>query len=591
MIADGIDKQESYQRRWLGEKGDTEIEKFNTEVVGAVTLELIRPGSSFYMVRILMGSSLNFVLHLTHLDEDTILNTCHYNGRTTETSSPEAFKLAKHWLDKCEGSHTTCKKFCSGEMPLPTRVIDVGDKTRAPFLFRSQGMKGRYCALSYCWGKATANSDFYKTTKANLLSHENAMPLHELPATLRDAIVVARDLGFQYIWIDAICIVQDDGVEWAHEVANMQHVYAGAFFTISTVASSSSDDGLFRLRETRNSTAVCLTYRIPKAFREYAWQAGSTPPQIPDSPMYLVACPNILSAMEPSMYGPVHQRAWTLQEQMMSTRILYYGRGMLWWECFDLYASEGYPGPLHLSDYAPWERSETKNAVRGVLTDRWGDADVFKHWQQLVYDYTGRTMTERRDRLTAIVGLGHAMEPFMKSKFVAGVWPGDRLLESLCWEVRVYEHSMRNPQFPSWSWASVTAFVLYDLAGHQKAYGAMRCIADVVSFDANISDEAQAAVTGSITLKGTVGRLAKPAEWNTDEGILDPYRQDCMADPIDQCWYIDVLESNMWTPTRFVRLLLHQVNIETKTFRRIGIGLGDSEGCSEIIENEVIVLI
>ncbi|KAL7912412.1 heterokaryon incompatibility protein domain-containing protein [Trichoderma velutinum] len=591
MIADGIDKQESYQRRWLHQEGEMKIQTFNTEVVGAVSLELIRPGSSFYMLRILLGSSLNFVLHLTHLDEDTILNTCHYNDKTTETSSPEAFKLAKHWLNKCELSHRTCKKFCSGEMPLPTRVIDVGDEARAPFLFRSQGMKGRYCALSYCWGKATSSSGFYKTTKANLLSHENAMPLHKLPATLRDAIVVARNLGFQYIWIDAICIVQDDGAEWAHEVAKMQHIYAGASFTISTVASSSSEDGLFRLRENRNSTAVCLNYRTPKAFREYAWQAGSTSPPVPDSPMYLVACPSTLPAMEPSMYGPVHERAWTLQEQMMSTRILYYGRGTLWWECFDLYASEGQPGPLRLSDYAPWERSETKNAVRGVLTYRWGDADVFKHWQQLVYDYTRRAMTEKRDRLTAIVGLGHAMEPFMKSKFVAGVWPGDQLLESLCWEVRVYEHSMRNPQFPSWSWASVTAFVLFDLAGHLNAYGAMRRIADVVSFDANIADEAQTAVTGSITLKGTVGRLAKPAKWNTDESVLDPYRQDCMADPIDQCWYIDVLESDMWTPTRCVRLLLQQENIESKTFRRIGIGLGDSEGCSEIIDNEVIVLI
>ncbi|KAK4060033.1 uncharacterized protein Triagg1_10912 [Trichoderma aggressivum f. europaeum] len=68
MIADGIDKEESYQRRWLGEKGDMEVKKFDAEVVGKVSLELIRPGSSFYMLRILMGSSLNFVLHLTHLD-------------------------------------------------------------------------------------------------------------------------------------------------------------------------------------------------------------------------------------------------------------------------------------------------------------------------------------------------------------------------------------------------------------------------------------------------------------------------------------------------------------------------------------------
>ncbi|KAL7930672.1 heterokaryon incompatibility protein domain-containing protein [Trichoderma chlorosporum] len=603
IIADGIDKQEIYERRWIAQKSETELKKFDSEIVGAVSLEIARPGGSFYMLRVLMSSSLNFCLDLTYLDgkylcslskhmiQHTILNTCHYNNQQTETSSPEAFKLAKYWLNTCELSHKTCKKFCSGEMSLPTRVIDVGNDTKAPFLFRSHGLKGVYCALSYCWGNSTPTMNFYKTTRANLVSHESAMPLHELPATLRDAIIVARNLGFQYIWIDAICIVQDDGDEWAHEAARMQQVYAGASFTISSVASSSSHDGLFRPRQTRNSTAVCLNYRIPKAFREYAWRAGSTRLSVPDLPMYLVACPNILPAMEPSMHGPVHDRAWTLQEQMMSTRILYYGHGTLWWECFEQYASEGQPGPLRLSDYAAWERSETKNAIRGAFTYQLADADAFKYWQQLVYDYTRRAMTERRDRLTAIVSLGHALEPFMKSKFVAGVWSGDLLLQSLCWEVRVHDESIRNPQFPTWSWASVTAFVLFDLVGHQEAYGAMRRIANVISFDPNITDEAQTAVTGSITLEGTIGKLAKPKTWNTDESYLDPYRQDCKADSIDQCWYIDVLESDMWVPVRRVRLLLQKCKGDSQIFRRIGIGLGDEEGCSEILRNVAITLI
>ncbi len=404
--------------------------------------------------------------------------------------------------------------------------------------------------------------------------------------------MVARSLGFLYIWIDALCIVQDDGEDWAHEATRMEQIYAGASLTISTVASKSSEDGLFRARQTHNSTAICLNYRVPKAFRSYAEQPASFDPPPPESsPMYLVACPCILPAMEPSMSGPVHERGWTLQEQMMSTRTLYYGCGILWWECFELTASESRSGPLSLSDVVSWERLETKHAVRGQFTERWGDLDVFRYWQDLVNNYTGRGLTEPRDRLTAMLSLGKAMEPFMKSKFVAGVWSGDRLLESLCWEVGQYEHSTRNPQFPSWSWASVSSFVLYNFAGYRQAYGAMRPIADVVSFDPNLVDEAQTTVTGSTTLRGTFGRLKKPAEWDTRETILDPYRQDCKADPIDQCWYIDVLESDAWSPARRVRLLLQLDDSETKTFRRIGIGLGDDGGCFEIRENEVVVIV
>ncbi len=53
----------------------------------------------------------------------------------------------------------------------------------------------------------------------------------------------------------------------------------------------------------------------------------------------------------------------------------------------------------------------------------------------------------------------------------------------------------------------------------------MRRIAEVVSFDPNIVDEAQTAVTGSVTLRGTFGKLVKPTEWDEEISYLDPYRQ------------------------------------------------------------------
>ncbi|KAH8898813.1 hypothetical protein GQ53DRAFT_836840 [Thozetella sp. PMI_491] len=591
LIADSHDKTEAYRRRWIEDTPGT-MQEFDAEMAGPIRLEWERPAASYLFLRVYVGSSFEFVIRLTHLDQDTIINTCHYNDEGGQTDSPEAFKLAKYWVKRCESSHKTCQKFSSEETSLPTRVVDVSSETRDPFLVESHGLYGRFCALSYCWGEATSPSGFYRTTKSNLSSHQRGMPLLDLPSTLRESIIVARNLGFRYIWIDALCIIQDDGEDWARETARMQLIYAGASLTISTLTSKSSEDGLFTNRRSRISTAVCLNYRVPKAFREYAQQSGTASRPLPGSvPIYLVACPYVLPAMEPALSGTVHRRAWTLQEQMMSTRILYYGLGCLWWECFELQGSESCPGPLTISDAVSWERSETKNAVRGLLTEPWSPADVFKSWQDLLSDYTSRSLTNQRDRLTAILGLGKIMEPYMKSEFVAGVWSGNWLLKSLCWEVIGSQEATRNPQFPSWSWASVTAHINFDLAGYRKAYGAMRHVAEVVAFEATAVDEAQTAVKGSVTLRGRFGKFTVHANWETRDIFLNTYRLDCDADPVDQCWFLDVLESDAWTPARKVRLVLRGDNSGAKTFRRIGIGLGNDEGCSDVREDEMVVIV
>ncbi|KAK5661139.1 hypothetical protein OQA88_11029 [Cercophora sp. LCS_1] len=130
--------------------------------------------------------------------------------------------LAFRWLEECSRNHPRCGKH---DEHLPTRVIDVsGDQ---PFLFlykTAPDEKGRYVCLGYCWGcpqRAMA-------TVSTLAARKARIAYNGLPLTLRDAIDVTGDVGIQYIWIDALCITQDDLADWQRESTAVADVYGNS---------------------------------------------------------------------------------------------------------------------------------------------------------------------------------------------------------------------------------------------------------------------------------------------------------------------------------------------------------------------------
>jgi len=99
----------------------------------------------------------------------------------------------------------------------------------------------KHVALSYCWGKDT--SHIVATTKTNLQSYQHAVRVVDLPRTVQDAIQVCAGLGASYIWVDALCIIQDDPDDWAREAATIVDVYANLLITISARDPDSCDKG------------------------------------------------------------------------------------------------------------------------------------------------------------------------------------------------------------------------------------------------------------------------------------------------------------------------------------------------------------
>lgn len=110
-------------------------------------------------------------------------------------------------------------------------------------LEKMDGQRVAYAALSYCWGDSPG-LELNKTTMENVTSRLDPFPLDKLPLTLQEAVRMTRSLRIKYLWIDALCIVQDCQEEWKSEAQKMMKYYAAAYVTIVPLMSDSADTGL-----------------------------------------------------------------------------------------------------------------------------------------------------------------------------------------------------------------------------------------------------------------------------------------------------------------------------------------------------------
>lgn len=156
-----------------------------------------------------------------------------------ETADCEAnMKLAYSWLSMCFYEHDTCGNDRDDEF-LPARLIDLGDPSHdevAPRLVETRDesrmmQQRQYITLSYCWGTDRGKT-VPKTVRDNLQEHLQGISLMSLPKTFRDAMSVVKKLGYRYIWIDSLCIVQDDRQDFERECSQMHLVYSQAQCTI-----------------------------------------------------------------------------------------------------------------------------------------------------------------------------------------------------------------------------------------------------------------------------------------------------------------------------------------------------------------------
>lgn len=194
---------------------------------------------------------------------------------------------------------------------LPARVLDLrppkGTSSNSPQL--TEEFCGPYIALSHCWGKTR----HIITEKNNIESHKKGIPVQHLPKTLQDAIVLTKGIGLRYLWIDSLCIIQDDINDWKNEAAKMADVYRNAYCTIAAAGSKDDEEGIFIKRSEQD---VCVL----------RYNAANT---------YIAAtyAEDDVAAMLELHKSPLSNRAWTLQERLLSQRTIHFTTSRVIWEC------------------------------------------------------------------------------------------------------------------------------------------------------------------------------------------------------------------------------------------------------------------
>ncbi|KAI0098311.1 heterokaryon incompatibility protein-domain-containing protein [Nemania sp. FL0031] len=412
---------------------------------------------------------------------DTTIDSILFRDLDANTGSKHTLRIAAHWLSRCQRQHKVCSA-AAGSRPknLPSRVIDV--TAVKPRVIETGGVEGRWAALSYCWGSDTSFM-LNDATHAQLFG---GFQLDAAPATIRDAILVTRELGIPYLWVDAVCIKQDSREDWEREAPRMMHVYAQAEIVIVAADADDVGVGIFREREIETMIPVPWTTASSEAQkgREQYLYARLSSPDIDSG-----------DTSESRWRG----RGWTMQEAFLAGRLLTFGRGGLTWQCQQLTETEDgsyvlnvpdvdrdewmhRPSALFMSKY--WRHLMTATAIKSGDADKAGVptpsipdgmyTDPYSMWYVTLAHYSSRYLSHVSDRLHALSGLADLFRETTGDEYISGLWRGD-MLRGLIWTycssriqegidrfatdaidgVHFWDPLTATTTGPSWSWASL----------------------------------------------------------------------------------------------------------------------------------------
>jgi hypothetical protein len=342
----------------------------------------------------------------------------------------------KEWLYTCFHTHRLCHRVLEQGVSrtMPSRLIYIGADGPARLVCsddRAGAFAGvQYVSLSHRWQPQSMPT----LVVSNLEQYKEFIDFADFPPVFRDAVEVSRWLGVRYIWIDALCIVQDDKEDWRKEAAKMGRVYENAIYNLGGHAAADVEGaGLFLDRDPRRVSLYPFTIRRAGFMRSY------------------YGYPMDLYDYELNSSTLLH-RGWVFQERLLSPRSIYFGH-RIQWECSELQASETYPegGPA-ISTTSPWSHSGTPFRVSNLLSnedsyqrtceywtkwraksikdvDKW---ELHRKWLFLVESFSVCRLTYEQDRFPALAGLALYFEAKLGDEYFAGLWKTN-LISGLLW--------------------------------------------------------------------------------------------------------------------------------------------------------------
>ncbi|KAJ9605632.1 hypothetical protein H2200_009481 [Cladophialophora chaetospira] len=348
----------------------------------------------------------------------------------------ESINTARKWVSECSTSHRTCRKYASGARPRspPKRFIHLGDDCIN--LTETQGHPVEYLALSYCWGPVP----HFQPTRPNLPTFLRTLPTTELPLTIQDAIEVTQRLGYRYLWVDALCIVQDDPADKAEETSRMHNIYQGASLTLCAASAEGVNEGFWRQSDA-GPRATKFTFCLPSG------QTGR------------ISIVTLLTPASLEEDQPWIDRGWTLQESLLSPRLLLFCNKKIVWRCRDndcktandtLISHDNlFRGQDRLMHEVP-DKFAFSGTRRIISKDSSEQKAV---WIPFLHEFTRRTSTRPQDRLPIIQGIAMGLQRRWHDTYVFGTWT-KTLRQQLVWQSD-HPSRYRNPSIPTWLWASV----------------------------------------------------------------------------------------------------------------------------------------
>lgn len=412
------------------------------------------------------------------------------------SSSSEAFDFLHQRLAECTREHTSCTDAKTGDMP--KRLIHINNDTHATLVETTDGSKHAnavYATLSYCWG----GDQKFKAEKSNLpLLMETGFPIASLPVVLRETIGLCRKIGLLYLWIDALCIVQDDEDDWAEESARMGSIYQNAHLTIAAASSVSVETAYLGNRRDQS--------RQPIEF--------SVPPATPGCPSTTVSArrdplswhTHTVRITPPIQEDPWRLRGWTLQEEILARRLVVFGAEELQWRCRTTTACECRSNYFVYRDWPKTFSEENEQVSRKQREDL--VLAMFRYWRYgVVRRYSSRVFTYPEDILPALSGIAQRLARATGGTYVAGMWL-ETLVYDMCWQntfLEGMEPFCRDYTAPTFSWCSVNG-----LRENHRWLRYRRFTPDAVVVDVNVELRHNNAPFGAL-VDGCVvirGRLA-----------------------------------------------------------------------------------
>ncbi|KUJ17701.1 HET-domain-containing protein [Mollisia scopiformis] len=454
---------------------------------------------------------------LDQADEDGL----RYDKDTT--GSQFALKQIHAWRGICSRHHKQCVAFTRQVASLrfvPKRLLDLtnikldpnGNYLEGkPVLISAASFEGSpnisYAALSHCWGKLQP----LRTLMSNVSDWEKGIPWKKFPKTFRDASFIAKSLGIDYLWIDSLCIMQDSEDDWKEQSSMMGLIYRCSVICISALSAKNSSEGLFVKRDSR----------LQRPFK--LWEAS--PWDFPDKgPLYLFP---FAKKYGNDPKGPLQERAWVLQEELLSTRRIMFGQDMVYWQCVSCKTSESLPmsiftaTPFRGIDEIEWNRIYQLGIGGALDLSNPGSKDVerfYMCWLLIIQAYSKRKLTKGSDKLAALAGIAAEYQKATGDTYHAGLWR-KYVWRELLWHVsspgapcfnRPQPKELRESEpmkdfaAPTWSWASINAKIMYfslyrpDTVSDHEVLLEILDISTSPSSPSDISNQ----YTGTINLRG-----------------------------------------------------------------------------------------